>query len=48
MEFTSHYIKEMYVITNIKEINHEIKTKRYAFPLVADIDAAKFCFVNVK
>ena len=38
----------MYVITNIKEINHEIKTKRYAFPLFADIDAAKFCFVNVK
>ena len=34
----------LYVNTNSKETNHEIKTKRYTFSVARDIDVEKSCF----
>ena len=47
MEFVSHHIKEiLYVNTNSKgKTSHEIKTKRYTFSLVSDIDVEKSYFL---
>ena len=44
-EFTSHHMKEifMYMETS-KETNHEIKTNRYRFSFVSEIDVEKSCF----
>ena len=45
--FISHLIKEiLYLNTNFKE-NHEIKTKRYTFSLISDIDVKKSCRVKI-
>ena len=46
LDIISHNIKR--VIETSKEINHGIKTKRYTFSIVSDIDVEKSCVLNAE
>ena len=49
LEFISHHIKEYLCKYKLqrKPTNHEIKTKKYTFSFVPDIDVEKSCFFKL-